>query len=450
MSPTLTELRPCMDGVIAGVVATCAPDGTPNISFLSQVEFVDAEHVALSFQFFNKTHKNILTQPFASVSVIDPYTGASYLLHLEYQTTETTGPVFARMKAKLSGVASHEGMTGIFRLRGADIYRVLKIDAAPGNYLAPPERRRDLLAALRAYTAEVAQCGELAELIEITLRDIETRFGIEHAMILLLDESAGKLYTVASHGYASSGAGAEIELGRGIIGTAAAERCAIRISFTAPEYSYSRALRESAAHSSLAGQLETAIPFPGLVEPQSQLAVPILGPQGLAGVLYADSDEEMRFGHEEEDALSVVAAQLGTAIAALSLAPAEPESEVTLPRPAMAHGTQSVRIRRYAENDSIFVDDAYLIKGVAGAILWTLLEKFVREGRTEFSNRELRLDPALRLPAVKDNLEARLVLLERRLADRDAPVRLVKTGRGRFSVSVAGTLELEAIPRVPQ
>ena len=68
----------------------------------------------------------------------------------------------------------------------------------------------------------------------------------------------------------------------------------------------------------------------------------------------------------------------------------------------------------------------------------------VETGQTEFTNKELRLDKSLDLPGFRDNLDTRLVLLKRRLEERNAPIRLERTGRGRFRVDVAGAPRLEA------
>lgn len=91
----------------------------------------------------------------------------------------------------------------------------------------------------------------------------------------------------------------------------------------------------------------------------------------------------------------------------------------------------------------MFLDGEYLIKGLPGRILWLLLGLRQNEGREMFSNRELRLHPTLKLPAYKDNLEARLLVLQRRLQDKASPLRLHREQRGRLQLSCELHVELE-------
>ena len=99
MNPlALDDIRLCLEGIIPAIIATCAADGTPNVAYLSQVYYVDPGHVALSFQFFNKTRQNILANPDATLLLLDPHTFAFYRLGIRYLHTQTEGPVFESMR----------------------------------------------------------------------------------------------------------------------------------------------------------------------------------------------------------------------------------------------------------------------------------------------------------------------------------------------------------------
>jgi adenylate cyclase len=99
-------------------------------------------------------------------------------------------------------------------------------------------------------------------------------------------------------------------------------------------------------------------------------------------------------------------------------------------------------IRRFKKNDVIFVDGEYVIRGLAGCIFWRMLTQFYSTGRTVFSNRELRLDLSIRLPEKADNLESRLVLLQRRLIARGTEIQLDRIGRGQMRLTLARPIEL--------
>ena len=127
--PIITEQHlPAMQGVIPSTITTCSAAGEPNTTVITQVWYVDEDHVALSHQFFNKTRRNIAENPQVVAMISSPEDFSTYSLSLVYERTETEGPRFDEMDMKLEAIASMTGMSGIFKLLGADIYKVETIE----------------------------------------------------------------------------------------------------------------------------------------------------------------------------------------------------------------------------------------------------------------------------------------------------------------------------------
>jgi AAA+ ATPase superfamily predicted ATPase len=117
-------IRPVMQNGTPAILVTCSAAGVPNTTIISQAYYVDATHIALSFQFFNKTIRNVRENPRASLCLNNLPGMENWILDIEYDHSETEGSIFDEMDMQIEAIASMTGMSGIFKLRAADIYRV--------------------------------------------------------------------------------------------------------------------------------------------------------------------------------------------------------------------------------------------------------------------------------------------------------------------------------------
>ena len=455
MKVRVSDIRRCFQGVVPSMVATADGRGVPNVVYVSQVYFVDDRHVALSCQFFSKTRRNLDENPVACAEVMDPITLQAYRLKLKFLRSERSGPLFDTMSLRIDAIASHTGMAGVFKLIAADVFEVLSADLVEGYLMDAPvdapagaslDGLRTEVRGLQWVSDRINRATSLESLLGGVLEALEEYFTFSHTSVLLHDEANHRLTTLASRGYGRSGIGAEVGIGEGLIGTVARERRLLRLSSLDADLRYGRAIRRAAADGSR--MLQEEIPLPGLPDAQSVLAIPLTVGDRLIGVIAAEDRDPMRFNEWHEAYLEVLANQIALGIDRMiercdEPADTSPAIDAPAPLPAKPAAPRSRRrLTYYKHDDAIFVDDEYLIRNIPARILWKVLGESTRTGRTEFSNREMRIDPSLGLPPVKDNFESRLILLRHRLQEKCPDLQIVSTGRGRFALRADATIEM--------
>jgi len=316
---------------------------------------------------------------------------------------------------------------------------------------AEPPHALFTMEALQDFLERVQRARSLEALLDSVLESLEALFEFRHSMILLADEKPGRLTTIASRGYRDSGIGSEIGVGDGIIGMVAEARRPIRVSGLLRQMLYAQTVGDRARDRGVRSTRHR-IPLPGLSNPESQLGIPLLVHDELLGVLCVESERPYRFHEEDKRYLEVLAGYLALAIQNALLRersedsdePARRSTPVASAPPVAADAVHEIAY--YAQDECILVNGDYLVRSLPARILWKVLREHQASGRREFTNRELRLDKTLSLPAYKDNLESRLILLRRRLEQRCPDIRIVPCGRGRFSLELRARLKLAARP----
>ena len=278
------------------------------------------------------------------------------------------------------------------------------------------------------------------------LEALEEYFEFSHTSVLLHDEArTGGSSTMASRGYGESGVGAEVALGDGLIGTVARERRLLRLTSLDADLRYGRAIRREAA--SAPERFDAEIPLPGLPDAQSFARDPADGRRS--------PRRRDRRRRPRSDAVQRMARGLSRIIAnqiALGIDRMIERCNETAdaaPEPASAARARRARTSADAVHAHVLQERRCDLRrrrvpdqNVPAQILWKVLGESQRTGRTEFTNRELRVDSSLGLPPVKDNLESRLILLRHRLQEKCPDLQIVPTGRGRFALRSDAALEL--------
>jgi adenylate cyclase len=439
----LDRLSACFEGVIPSVVATAAADGTPNVSYLSHVVKVDDDHIALSNQFFAKTAANVRANPTATLLLVCPRTGDQHVLDVLWETQLDHGPVFDRIDRALKAAIAQTGMAAVMRLRAVDVFKVEKIADVPVALLRDEDTGRREGPSLRQLSgagARLAKQTTADALFGALMRGACELTACSHSIVLLREPARAALVVVASTGYPERATGAETAAGDGLIAEAAAASATLKINDLSRMQRMGRAVIGPGADE----DDERTIALPRLSGALSQLAVPLASQGRVLGILFLESEQRLMFDDEAAAAVEALAAQAAAALAQLDSLPDEPVAESPSPRPAPSGRPIKVRVDRF--DDSVFIDNRYVIKGVAGRLLVYLLEKALAEGRTTFTNREIRRAPELRLPDFKDNLESRLLLLARRLEDKAFPVQLLRRGRGVMDLRIDGSPVVETMP----
>ena len=130
---------------------------------------------------------------------------------------------------------------------------------------------------------------------------------------MLIDEVGERLYTVGSRGFDAESVGAEVFVGDGLIGIAAARCEPMRVGGLGQMTKYARSMREQfeAHRDHGAGR---GVPMPRSGATDSRLVAPAMSAGELVGVLVVDSNRMVAFGDADERVLTIVGSLFASAL----------------------------------------------------------------------------------------------------------------------------------------
>ena len=179
------------------------------------------------------------------------------------------------------------------------------------------DRRNRELQILKVISARINASLDLDFTLKTLLEQLDQFFGFRHSMILLANPKDTFLSVRASHGYTDKGTGARVGFGKGVIGTVAKRKKMLNVPNIASRVAY------------LSGtdiqdtEQQIMIKLPGLRNPKSQVAFPLMIQDELVGVIAVESEDQRIFKTEDEEIIAIIAEQAAMAIQKVRMYDAE-------------------------------------------------------------------------------------------------------------------------------
>ncbi len=169
--------------------------------------------------------------------------------------------------------------------------------------LAEAKRKMDLL---REVAFELNKVLGLKDKLHNILRILHRQFHISYSMMLLPDEEGKTLSVKCSYGYEQDNSGFEVAIGTGVAGLAALRKIPINITGIRRKRQY---LAASTA------RVQQALPaLPGLANPESQIAIPLIANNELVAVLLAESYNISVFSKDDEAFLITLSQSIAVSV----------------------------------------------------------------------------------------------------------------------------------------
>ena len=168
------------------------------------------------------------------------------------------------------------------------------------------EKRKNEL--FRTVSLELGNLSTLEVKLNNILALLDCNFNLKHTLLLFPAKNNTVLRVFASRGFKDSGIGVEIPFNHGVVGVVASKKKKLRVSRLSQYRRYASAFVKK--EKATVGITK----LPGLVNAESQVALPLIVNNELVAVLSCESEDIMFFHKADEDLLMTLSQQIALSI----------------------------------------------------------------------------------------------------------------------------------------